>query len=176
MIRIVSDGLSSKSLRVIDAETGLELKGIMKVEILIEPGEVNKAVLTVALGSMDLQADEGYVSGHQADVYVGARLEELPAVFSVACTPEPEVSPAEDLAAVFSLESQGVTLHVLDEVSEFPPSRSWTPGHEPWATLRRRLDDIDRSLSGMQANAGKDAGTCTPAGLAVDGGYKGLRG
>ena len=168
MIRIVSDGLSSKSLRVIDAETGLELKGIMKLEILIEPGEVNKAVLTVALGSMDLQADEDYVAGHQADVYVGARLEELPAVFSVARAPEPEVSPAEDLAAVFSAES----------IFEAQAGEAAIPisTHDHWPSLQRRLDDIDRSLSGMQANAGKDAGTCTPAGLAVDGGYKGLRG
>lgn len=181
MIRIVSDGLSSKSLRVIDAETGLELKGIMKVEILIEPGEVNKAVLTVALGSMDLQADEGYVSAHQADVYVGARLEELPAVFSVATAPEPEVSPAEDLAAVFSLESLGGTQEehfnyalpagffkaTTDQVAE---------SAQRWERIQRLLLGCENAVAKLDAKPASAPGTSTPAGLAVDGGYKGLRG
>lgn len=74
MIRIVTDGLSPRSLRVTDAETGLELKGIMKMEILFEPNHIPRAVLTVGIASMDVQADEGYVSANQADVYVGERV------------------------------------------------------------------------------------------------------
>lgn len=150
MIRIVTDGLSPRSLRVTDAETGLELKGIMKMEILFEPNHIPRAVLTVGIASMDVQADEGYVSANQADVYVGER-------------------PVVELQVEhfnYALPA-GFFDATTDQVAE---------SAQRWDRIQRLLLGCEESVAKLDAKPASAPGTSTPAGLAVDGGYKGLRG
>lgn len=149
MIRIVTDGISPNSLRVTDAETGLELKGIMKMEILFEPNHIPRAVLTVGIASMDVQADEGYVPTHQAEVYVGERLDELQVEHFNYALP----------AGFFDATT--------DQVAE---------SAQRWDRIQRLLLVCEESAAKLDSKPAPAPGASTPAGLAVDGGYKGLRG
>ena len=132
MLRIVSDSAAPNSVRFLDVETGAEIRGIMDAKILIDSKHINRAVLTIAVQSIDMQASEGYVA---------------------ADGPGPEVSPTEDLVAAFPADAIGL--------------------RNLWGVLSQQLADIERSLAGMQANAGANAGACI--GLTVDGGYDGVR-
>ncbi len=143
MIRIVSDSAAPNSVRFIDVETGVEIRGVMDAKILIDPQHINRVVLTVGVESMDVLAAEGYV----------------------ASKPDPEVSPAEDLAAVFSAESIFKAQTGMGAIPITP--------RDHWAALRQQLSDIEASLGGMQTDAGANAGACI--GLTVDGGYDGVR-
>ena len=56
-IRIVAEGSSSASAKIIDTDTGNVLKNVVKLDIELRPGKRNLAYMTVLVDSMEIEAD-----------------------------------------------------------------------------------------------------------------------